>query len=345
MGAIVGHRQRPIGGDGDSDGAAPCLTVEEYEAGEEILVLATGSRGVVAWDADDFINAPHRFIPRAVFGRGYIASVLMRELAPDVERNSQRRIVRMPLVSPKMLCRVIKTDIFSAVNVRRGRKSPGRTAFVSLAQELTASLVAMRIDPFVTYTRTRRPSRDFTLCRASASTGFTLIELMVVISVAGVLTALAVPAFKSFIMNDRDAAQINSLVASFNYARNEAVKQNIAGGITVCASTDALICSGTAWSGGWIVWNSNLTGCSNAKCVPLQTVPALAGANTVTATGAATTGIVFASSGMVTAPGAIKICDSRGATYAHNVEVNATGRIAASQTPGVAASGGALACP
>jgi hypothetical protein len=41
----------------------------------------------------------------------------------------------------------------------------------------------------------------------------------------------------------------------------------------------------------------------------------------------------------------IKVCDTRDASYARDVEVNATGRVAASQTPGQSVSGGALTCP
>ena len=48
---------------------------------------------------------------------------------------------------------------------------------------------------------------------------------------------MAVPAFNNFVLNDRDIGQINSLVASFNYARNEAIKLNN-GGVQVCTSVD-----------------------------------------------------------------------------------------------------------
>jgi hypothetical protein len=41
----------------------------------------------------------------------------------------------------------------------------------------------------------------------------------------------------------------------------------------------------------------------------------------------------------------IKICDARGATFARDVEINAAGRVAASQTPGQSVAGTALVCP
>ena len=168
--------------------------------------------------------------------------------------------------------------------------------------------------------------------------GFTLIELMVTIAVGGILISMAVPAFNDFVLNDRDIGQINSLVASFNFARSEAIKLNT-GGIQICPSADGLNCSGTAqWGNGWIVVDT-------LGNPPLQYVPAFAGSNNVTATGAGQTGVTFASTGLVSQPVTIEVCDTRGAAYARDVEVNATGRAAASRTPGYSVANVALACP
>ena len=176
--------------------------------------------------------------------------------------------------------------------------------------------------------------------------GFTLIELVVTVAVGAILTAIAIPAFQSFVMNDRDSAQVNSLAYSFNYARSEAVKQDLAGGVTVCPSNGGgLPCNGAAWQQGWIVYYTDANGVNQI----LQTVPALSSnnSNTVTAGGSANAavGITFLSSGMATglagpitpAPLQIRVCDQRGATYARDVEVNMAGRVAASQKPGFAA--------
>jgi type IV fimbrial biogenesis protein FimT len=174
--------------------------------------------------------------------------------------------------------------------------------------------------------------------------GFTLVELMVTCAVAGILTAMAVPAFNNFVLTDRDVGQLNSLVASFNYARSEAVKRNLATGVTVCPSNDAATCSGgTNWQGGWIVsYTDPVTG----QPTVLQTVPVLGGSTTIKSTGNQT-GITFLSSGMVTpaATSTFTVCDVRGATYAHEMEVSLTGRIVASPTTGQTVNGANLACP
>jgi type IV fimbrial biogenesis protein FimT len=180
--------------------------------------------------------------------------------------------------------------------------------------------------------------------RFARISGFTMVELLVTMGVAAILTAVAVPAFRTFILNDRDSTQLNSLVYSLNYARSEAVKRDSAAGVVVCPSSDAATCSNTAnWAGGWIVLD--LAPAAGQPAV-LQTVPALAGTNTLAATGNAT-GIKFVSSGMVTPQvlTTIKICDTRGAAFARELEVNQTGRIAASQSPGKTVGGAGLACP
>jgi prepilin-type N-terminal cleavage/methylation domain-containing protein len=166
--------------------------------------------------------------------------------------------------------------------------------------------------------------------------GFTLIELLVTIGVAAILAAIALPAFNNFILNDRDAGQINALVGSFNYARSEAVKRNTSYGVQVCASSDGQTCNGlsTAWYSGWIVLDMNPADANpitNALLV-LQYIPALGGTNTM-------------SNGTVAASVKIKVCDMRGSAFARDVEVSPVGSITASQTAGKDASGNALTCP
>jgi type IV fimbrial biogenesis protein FimT len=179
----------------------------------------------------------------------------------------------------------------------------------------------------------------------SPSHGFTLIELMVSLTVAGILLGIAIPAFNSFVQNDRDTGQINSLVGSFSYARSEAVKRASPSGVTVCPSADSQNCDAGPWTEGWIVKYTDPV--TPANTVVLQAVPALSGTNTVTPVGVPATGITFNSNGSAPlGPFTMRICDRRGAGFARQVELNLTGRIAASQKPGFAVdTTTALTCP
>ena len=85
--------------------------------------------------------------------------------------------------------------------------------------------------------------------------GFTLVELMITLAIAAILTTVAIPSFTETIKNNRLATRTNLLVGALNLARSEAIKRGIT--VTVCASSNATqtACSGgTNWAQGWLVW-------------------------------------------------------------------------------------------
>ena len=81
-------------------------------------------------------------------------------------------------------------------------------------------------------------------------TGFTLVELMVTITVLAVLLGVGVPSFQATIQGNRITTAANDLVAALQYARSEAVRRGV--NVTVCSSNDQATCSGT-WTDGWVV--------------------------------------------------------------------------------------------
>ncbi|TNF61933.1 MAG: prepilin-type N-terminal cleavage/methylation domain-containing protein, partial [Burkholderiales bacterium] len=72
--------------------------------------------------------------------------------------------------------------------------------------------------------------------------GFTLIELMVTITVLAVLLGVGVPSFQATIQGNRITTAANDLVAALQYARSEAVRRGV--NVTVCSSNDQSTCSG-----------------------------------------------------------------------------------------------------
>ena len=82
--------------------------------------------------------------------------------------------------------------------------------------------------------------------------GFTLIELMVTLTVIVVLGMVAVPSFNQAFLGNRLTGYANSFAASANYARSEAIKRNAT--VTLCRSVDGSACASSGgWQQGWIV--------------------------------------------------------------------------------------------
>jgi len=63
-------------------------------------------------------------------------------------------------------------------------------------------------------------------CAGRAQRGFTLVELMVTLAVLVVLTAIAVPSFRSLTLSNRLTASANEIVGTIQVARMEAIKRN-----------------------------------------------------------------------------------------------------------------------
>jgi len=99
--------------------------------------------------------------------------------------------------------------------------------------------------------------------------GFSLIELMMTISVAVILMMIAVPSFQYVTNANRVSSEVNGLLGDLQFARAEAIKEGE--NVTVCASTDQLTCaSSNDWQTGWIVFaDSN----PPAYVVPPGTTP------------------------------------------------------------------------
>src|SRR5690606_31096409 len=92
---------------------------------------------------------------------------------------------------------------------------------------------------------------------ATIPRGFTLLELMVAITVLGVLLGIGVPAFNDMIRNNRVAAQANEFTTALSLARSEAARRGMP--VAVCASNAAQnACAGDDvdnWGNGWLIFS------------------------------------------------------------------------------------------
>lgn len=104
-----------------------------------------------------------------------------------------------------------------------------------------------------------RKRQHLQVTRPLRQRGFTLMELMVVVSLIGVAMALAIPNFRDFIRNSRITSAANGLLSGLAIARSEAIKRQT--NVGICATSDPNatppVCSG-AWAQGsssaWVVW-------------------------------------------------------------------------------------------
>ena len=88
----------------------------------------------------------------------------------------------------------------------------------------------------------------------AAQGGFTLIELMVTIAIAGIVLSLAVPSMTTMIKNNRLQSAASSFVGDLQFARSEAIKRGQ--NVTVCPSADGSTCLGAnTWHKGWMVFS------------------------------------------------------------------------------------------
>lgn len=85
--------------------------------------------------------------------------------------------------------------------------------------------------------------------------GFTLLELLTTITIAGVLISVAVPAMSGFIQKSKMTTYANELVSAIHIARSEAIKRNVVS--CICPTADATIAAPACvasdnWESGWI---------------------------------------------------------------------------------------------
>lgn len=85
--------------------------------------------------------------------------------------------------------------------------------------------------------------------------GFTIIELMLVVSVIGILIAVGLPSLQDTVNRISTNTQAKTLVSSLSFARSEAIKRGSV--VSICASSDGTDCAADAWGDGWAVFIDN----------------------------------------------------------------------------------------
>jgi type IV fimbrial biogenesis protein FimT len=101
--------------------------------------------------------------------------------------------------------------------------------------------------------------------KQAASAGFTLVELMVVVALVAIVSAIAVPNFTEMVQRNNITSHMNEFIGAMNYARNQAITRGTY--VTVCrtyndsASNNQVNCRSSSyqgrdsddWGSGWLV--------------------------------------------------------------------------------------------
>lgn len=141
--------------------------------------------------------------------------------------------------------------------------------------------------------------------------GFSLVELLVTVSIVAILAAVAIPNFNSTLQNNRAETEVSDLQRAFNYARLEAINRGVSVRIAPTTGTD---------------WTTELqvTLTSSAQTVLRKVTPLSSGATLVAANVAA---VEFNNLGGMTSPAsAVAMTYTRGSTT-KVINVCLTGRI------------------
>lgn len=188
--------------------------------------------------------------------------------------------------------------------------------------------------------------------------GFSLIELMTVVTLAGLILVFGAPSFQASLERNRLQSGTNSIASALSYARSEAVIRGAP--VSLCPTIDTTACSGSNWEEGWLIFVDDGEGGGTAtdgtrtgserllrigegspQRVTVRTV------NFPT-----TTSITFEDDGRILqdTDGTVVVCDDRGADEARGivVQVSGQGRLAFDNDgDGVLEdnAGTALSCP
>jgi type IV fimbrial biogenesis protein FimT len=162
---------------------------------------------------------------------------------------------------------------------------------------------------------------------SAKNSGFTLIELMIIVAIVGILVAIGTPSFNSTISSSRLTTYANEFVTALNLARSEAIKR---GQPVVVRET------GANWEAGWRVFvdidrsTAAKEDAFNAGTdIELRVYSALPGSYTLRGNNNFINFIRYTPTGVISNPvgGSFVICNGGVLSGAKLIVVNGMGRV------------------
>lgn len=136
--------------------------------------------------------------------------------------------------------------------------------------------------------------------------GFTLVEVMIVLSLIAILTSFAAPMFSRLIQGARISSGTNTFLSDMRFARSEAMRRG--GSVVMCRSdspeASEPVCAtgtragGAGWARGWIVFqDQNNNGIRTPDAPLLRVQSAIATINAIDDSNVSSTGFRFTATG------------------------------------------------
>jgi len=163
----------------------------------------------------------------------------------------------------------------------------------------------------------------------TSESGLTLLELMLAITIGGILLGVAVPSFTTAMRNSQQISTANDLLSSMHYAREMAIRRNVR--VTMCPSSTGTGCQAVPWDQGWIVFvDADNDGVVDVD-EPVEEVIGTTGLASIT-TAEFVNALVYRPNGramgatVATNTGEMVLCDQRGSMYARVAIIDMSGR-------------------
>lgn len=163
--------------------------------------------------------------------------------------------------------------------------------------------------------------------------GFTLVELLLVLVIAGVILSFALPAYTQVKINNTLATSINDFNLALLVSRSEATQRNR--NVTLCKSTnptesdpDCSTSNAVYWNQGWVVFiDTNNNGATDVGETIIRVGNPLETGYVLKATSGMANKVVYSSTGEVSATGGFVLCKDANTDYARVIRISTSGRI------------------